>query len=183
MFAGDGYIYYDIGRHYRVEFYLNPKKDEDIAYFILVLLRKIKLFPCIMFHHGCLIIRLNSKIFHHFLKEKYDTISREQNETFMLGFISGFIDSDGYVAKGDIVISNSEKNLLEIVQLFCQKTEIYSKLWSQKVVCKGKESIIWRLRVGTRFKYKQQYSRKIRRIYGRGIPTDKRLPNHSEYPS
>jgi len=166
-----------------VEFYLNPKKDEDIAYFILVLLRKIKLFPCIMFHHGCLIIRVNSKIFYHFLKEKYDTISREQNEEFMIGFISGLIDSDGYVEKGDIVISNSEKTILELVQSFCRNAKIHSKLWNQKVVCKGKESIIWRLRVGTRFKYKQQYSRKILRIYGGGIHTNKRLPNHSEYPS
>jgi hypothetical protein len=86
----------------------------------------------------------------------------------MLGFVSGLIDSDGYVGKGDIVISNKYKDLLRMVQSFCKQIDVYTKLWSQRSTCNGSTFIIWRLRISTRFKYRQQYSRKILRIYGGG---------------
>jgi len=120
-----------------------------------------------MTHHGCVIIRLNSKKFYEILS-KFQYIKCRKNEEFMLGFVSGLIDSDGYVGKGDIVISNKYKDLLRMVQSFCKQIDVYTKLWSQRSTCNGSTFIIWRLRISTRFKYRQQYSRKILRIYGGG---------------
>ena len=71
-------------------------------------------------------------------------------------------------AKGDIVITNKSITLLKKVQFFCKNIDIYSKLWNQNTTYNGRVFTIWRLRIGTRFKYKQQYSRKIFRIYGGG---------------
>ena len=53
-------------------------------------------------------------------------------------------------------------------ELTVKKINIYSKLWNQNTTYNGRIFTIWRLRIGTRFKYKQQYSRKILRIYGGG---------------
>jgi intein-encoded DNA endonuclease-like protein len=167
LFIGDGNLHHDNDRHYRINFYFNPKKDVDIVEYTVFLLKKIGLLPYITLHHGCIIVRINSKSFYIFLK-KFRLNLCTKNINFMIGFIAGLIDSDGYVAPGDIVISNKSKNLLKIAQLFCKKIEINTKLWSQKSVCNGKIFSIWRLRIGTRFKYKQQYSRKIQRIYGGG---------------
>jgi intein/homing endonuclease len=167
LFFGDGYLHHDKGRHYRIYFYFNPKKDCDIVNYTILLLKKIQLSPYIMFHHGCIIIRINSKLFYNFLKF-FQLQIYEANEIFIFGFISGLIDSDGYVRKGDIVISNKSKTILKKVQFFCKKINIYSKLWNQNTTYNGRIFTIWRLRIGTRFKYKQQYSRKILRIYGGG---------------
>ena len=55
LFVGDGYLYHDRWGHYKINFYLNPKKDRDIAKFTINLLNKIGLSPYIMHHKGCLI--------------------------------------------------------------------------------------------------------------------------------
>jgi LAGLIDADG-like domain len=166
LFIGDGYLHQDRWRHYKINFYFNDKKDKDIVDYTILLLKKIGLSPYSMFHHGCRVVRLNSRCFYIFLKNIQYLYFSRKNEDFIIGFISGLIDSDGYVKKGDIVISNKHKILLKNTQLFCNKIGVYSKLWSQMSKCKGKTFIIWRLRIGTRFKYRQQYSRKIFRIYG-----------------
>ena len=172
LFIGDGYLYHDQWRHYKVNYFLNPKTDKDIVKYTTILLKKIGLLPYIMTHHGCLIIRLNSKEFYTYLIDKSQNIFLEENEEFIVGFISGFIDSDGYVAKGDIVISNKNKKLLEITQLWCEKLSVNTKLWRQNNDINCKKFKIWRLRVGTRFKYEKHHSRKILRVYGGGKFTD-----------
>lgn len=68
LFIGDGYLHHDRWRHYKINFYLNQEKDKDIAKFTIILLKKIGLLPYIAFHHGCLIVRLNSKFFYGYLK-------------------------------------------------------------------------------------------------------------------
>lgn len=178
MFIGDGYLYRDRWGHYKVNFFLNPIKDKDIADFTLALLKKIDLSPYTMIHHRCLIIRLNSKTFYEYLQEQLDNIIKEKNNKFMIGFISGFIDSDGYVARGDIVISNSRKNLLQNSQFFCRQLGLYSKLWKQRNSYNGNLFTIWRLRISTKFKYLKHYSQKIRRIYGGA-----KAAHHSEHTS
>jgi hypothetical protein len=168
LYIGDGNQYLDRWRHYKINFYFNYKKDKDIVNYTILLLKKIGLSPYKMFHKGCTIVRLNSKSFYIFLNKIQINFLIKENDDFLIGFISGLIDSDGYVRKGDIVLSSKHKNLLKTTQLFCKKIKVNSKLWKQKSTCKGKTFIIWRLRIGTRFKYKQQYSRKIFRIYGGG---------------
>jgi len=151
---------------------MNPKTDTDITEYTISLLNKIGIKPYLMYHHGCLIIRLNSIEFYRYLQKKSENILLEKNEDFMVGFISGFIDSDGYVRKGDIVISNKNKKLLEITQLWCEKLSVNTKLWRQNNDINCKKFKIWRLRVGTRFKYEKHHSRKILRVYGGGKFTD-----------
>lgn len=177
LYIGDGYLYYDGWRHYKVNFFLNPKTDKDIIEYTTILLKKIGLSPYIMTHHGCLIIRLNSKEFYTYLIKKAQNIFHEENKEFIVGFVSGFIDSDGYVTKGDIVISNKNKKLLEITQLFFERLNVYTKLWKQNNNINLKNFNIWRLRIGTRFKYKKHYSRKILRTYGGG---NNLITHHSE---
>ena len=170
LFIGDGYLYHDRWRHYKVEFYLNYKKDKDVANFIVYLLKKVGLNPYFMIRDGCLIIRLNSKLLYFFIRDRTNNLFKLYSSKFNLGFISGLIDSDGYVKKGDIVISNKRKDILEYSQLFCNYLGITTKLWCQNTKLNEKSFIIWRLRIGTRFKYEKQYSQKIFRIYGGDNP-------------
>jgi hypothetical protein len=178
LFVGDGYLYHDRWGHYKVNFFLNPAKDKDIADFTVFLLKKIGLSPYTMIHHRCLIIRLNSKAFYVYLQEQLNNIFKRNNKKFVIGFISGFIDSDGYVANGDIVISNRRKSLLKNSQFFCRQLDIHSKLWKQRNSYNGNLFTIWRLRVSTKFKYMKHYSQKIRRIYGGA-----KAAHHSEHSS
>ena len=47
LFIGDGYKYHDKWGHYKINFYLNPQKDEDVAKFIIDLLKRIAVSPYI----------------------------------------------------------------------------------------------------------------------------------------
>ncbi len=172
IIVGDGYLYHDNWRHYKVNIYLNPNKDKDVANFVLFLLKKVGLNPYEMHHHGCLVIRFNSKSFFNFIEKELKRIKNIdiKNKDFMIGFISGFIDSDGYVSYGDIVISNKKKELIEKTNNFCKNLKIYSKIWSQHNLFRGKIFDIWRLRIGTSFKYEEHYSQKLNRIYGGALP-------------
>ena len=170
IILGDGYLYHDRWRHYKVNIYLNPKKDRDIAKIVIQLLNKIDIRPYEMHHHGCLIIRFNSKSFYQYIEKEISKISKNKNSDFYLGFISGLIDSDGYVCKGDIVISNINKELIDMVRDFCCELDIKSKIWEQKNSCKGKTFDIWRVRISTRFKYEKHYSQKVIRVYGGALP-------------
>ena len=170
LFIGDGYQYYDRWRHYKVEFYLNPKKDLDIAKYLICLLQKLGVNPYIMHKKGCLIIRMNSKLLFLFLQKQTLKIKVFENIKFTLGLISGLIDSDGYVPKGEIIITNKNWKLLKDISCFCQKSGIYTKIWKQQVICRNKSFIISRLRISTKFKYEKHYSQKINRIYCGALP-------------
>ena len=123
-----------------------------------------------MHHHGCLIIRFNSKLFFAFYNEQSKSIRANKNKDFMIGFISGFIDSDGYVSYGDIVISNIKKEIIDITNEFCKKLKISTRVWRQNNLYKDKIFNIWKLRIGTSFKYEEHYSQKLNRIYGGALP-------------
>ena len=170
LFVGDGYLYHDKWGHYKINFYFNPNKDKDIAEITYFLLKKLGLSPYFMFNHGCLIVRSNSKQLFSYIQKEIPKIENQIDKKFIIGFISGFIDSDGYVEKGDIVISNTKNHFLIIVQKFCKFLEINTNLWMQDVKYNGKIFKIWRLRISTRFKYEKHYSQKIHRIYRGALP-------------
>lgn len=178
IITGDGYLYHDKWRHYKTNIYLNPNTDKDIAEYITVLLKKIGLNPYVMYHHGCLIIRINSKLFFNFIKEESINIQNNKSEDYIIGFISGFIDSDGYVSNGEIVVSNVKREIIDIIDEFCSELQINTKLWKQKTSLNDKIFSIWRLRIGTKFKYEKHYSQKLNRIYGGALPII--ASNHSE---
>jgi len=171
MIEGDGYLYYDKWGHYKTNIYLNSKKDLDIVDYILSLLNKMKSNPYIMNKQGCFIIRVNSKQLYTYLKNELNNISQQKNNDFILGFISGFIDSDGHVSYGDIVISNKNKKLIKIAENLCKKINIKTNLRNQNNLFERKVYNIWRLRISTSFKYEKHISKKINRIYGGGYPS------------
>ncbi len=179
MLIGDGYLYHDKWRHYKINIFLNPIKDMDIAYFIISLLKKIGINSYFMDHHGCLILRFNSKLFFEFFNEEIQHIKdNDENNDYMIGFISGFIDSDGYVSYGEIVISNVNKEWIGTTEFFCKRLNISTRVWKQNNIFHGKKFDIWRLRISTSFKYEKHYSQKLNRIYGGGNPL---ATHHSEY--
>ena len=136
----------------------------------MIILKKIGINPYTMNHHGCLIIRFNSKEFFKFIKDEMTKVKNNKDKDFMIGFISGFIDSDGYVSYGNIVVTNIKKEIIDVTNNFYKKLKIKTKIWSQNTFFKGKVFNIWRLRIGTSFKYEKHYSQKLNRIYGGALP-------------
>jgi len=165
LLAGDGYLYKDRWRHYKTNIFLNPNKDLDIAIFTESLLNKIGIHPYFMYNRGCLILRFNSKHFFQYISSRIGRLNHKNDKNFFLGFISGLVDSDGYVTKGEIVISNKNKNFIDITEKFCKKMGVKTRIWNQNSNFKGKVSSIWRIRISTSFKYEKHYSQKINRIY------------------
>jgi hypothetical protein len=90
LFVGDGYLYYDKWRHYKVEFYFNPIKDGDIAKFAIDLLKLIGLSPYTMHHHRCLIIRVNSKELYEYLANEVNGIKTGKNNDLFNRFYFRF---------------------------------------------------------------------------------------------
>lgn len=166
LFIGDGSICTDRkSRHYKVAFSLNPWKDSDTQNFLIKLLREMTLNPFTVWANGCIDIRVNSKNFTTFLRKRekvsdFDLRDRE----FFIGFLSGLIDSDGYVEKGDIVVSMKNPEILRKVQKAAERFHIRSRLRKQ-IQTKPGGSEIWRLHVTTNFKRTNHLSRKIKRIY------------------
>ena len=166
FFFGDGCLYKDKWRHYKINFYLNPKKDNDIEKFLHSLLKKAEFKYYTMKNHGCNIVRLNSKHLYNYLLKIKEHVNEITDNRFWIGCISGLIDSDGYVCNGEIVISNKDKELLELIESKANLFNVKTNLWMQHTRLNNKIYEIWRLRIGTSFKYEEQYSRKIRRFYG-----------------
>lgn len=167
LFAGDGYRCNDGFRHFIVEFYLNPKSDLKIASKIIDLLKRINLKPSTMIVHKSLRIRVLSKKLFMYVPKIQGSVTM-QPDKFLVGYISGLLDSDGYVVKGDMVISNSDKRLIDEAFFILRKLGVYTRIWSS--LCtnprnKTSKSLIWRLRVGTSFRTLQNLSEKIVRVY------------------
>lgn len=108
LFVGDGYKYHDKKyRKYYIEFYLNSINDKDIVKFLTFVLKKaglnVHLYKDKRFN--CVRLRIVNKEFFKLFNKNIDKICMNKNEK--LGFISGIIDSEGYV--------NREKRIIEVV--------------------------------------------------------------------
>lgn len=120
LFVGDGYKYHDKKyRKYYVEFYLNSIKDREIIIFLTSLLKKLEL--NIYYYKdkrfNCIRLRVINKEFFKVFDKNVANININ-NEEF-LGFVSGIIDSEGYV--------NIKKNLIEVVNTDFKLIEFLSK--------------------------------------------------------
>lgn len=166
LFVGDGSFCVDEkSRHYKVAFSLNPKKDRDIQSFLTKLLRRISLNPFTVWANGCIDVRVNSKRFVTLLQKKLKEINLSlKKHDFFVGFLSGLIDSDGYVGKGDITISMKNPDILRRVQEVAKRFHIKSRLRSQTQI-KFSDSKIWRLHISTDFKDTNHLSKEIRKLY------------------
>jgi hypothetical protein len=166
LYTGDGYSNYSKkDRHYRVDFYLDATNDLDIIDKLENYLVQISLNPYQVKCRGSIRVSVNSKAFKDFV-ENYDLSREFKDADFLLGFISGFIDSDGYVAKGDIVITQKDKAILEEVSNSCKlRFGIKTRLWQRKTRYKS-PFYVWNFRIATPFRHLAHISCKIQRIYG-----------------
>jgi len=139
IFEGSGYKYHDkVNRHYQVEFYLNSKKDKKIINYLTKLLKKLKLNVNLYQdkRFNCKRIRVNCKNFFEFIDK--DINLRKKSAEFKIGYISGLIDSEGYInnKKSYIIITNTNRRILEKIKNFLNsrgiKTSLSKKRFGKK---------------------------------------------------
>lgn len=167
LFIGDGYSNYNKkNRHYNVEFYLNSVKDSDIIKFLCTLLTKMG--HNYRLHkdkrYNCIRVRVSSKSLFKFMQVEIDKFYQLgiKNEEFDLGLLSGFIDAEGYVGNGEIVLTQKEYKTLEQIKRVCEANKIQTRrFWSSDNY--KSTSKIWRLRIATSFREHSHISRKIAR--------------------
>ena len=82
----------------------------------------------------------------------------------MLGLLSGFIDAEGYVKNGEILLTQKDK---KIIMKFVKIAELLGvpirKIWSEKNY--RTNNFIWRARISTEFKHLKHNSYKVRLAY------------------
>ncbi|MDD5133739.1 MAG: LAGLIDADG family homing endonuclease [Candidatus Nanoarchaeia archaeon] len=171
LFLGDGYKNYNKNdRHYRVEFYLNSLKDLDILKRMNLILKKMELTPFTLKDKRCNSIKIyvNSKEFFNFIENEVNMLKKlKLNKDYKMGLISGFIDAEGYVGHGDIVLTQGDKQTLLFFQKICENYDLKNRIYWSKSYGMGKG--VWRLRVSTTFKYLSHNSCKVNRIYPNNI--------------
>ena len=169
LFLGDGHADYNKkDRHYNTEFYLNSKSDLDIQEFLLTIIKKLDAIVHIFKdpRYNVNRIRISSKIFFTFLQNEVASFCDKTlpfSKSFLLGVVSGLIDSEGYVKHGSILITQKDESLLRDVEKICKDFEVRCSLRKQE---NFSNRFIWRAAVSTRFKYLDHISKKVQREYG-----------------
>ncbi|MCD6404074.1 MAG: LAGLIDADG family homing endonuclease [Nanoarchaeota archaeon] len=142
LFLGDGYAYHDKKqRHYSVEFFLNSEKDMDIINFLRKLLLKIGTKPSFRKDKRCNSVRVRVRS-----KQLYEILITQKRgladppEEFKIGFISGFIDAEGYVnpAKKMIMLVNTDRNVMSLVKKYLEDLGMNAALKKRKKSRKDK---------------------------------------------
>tara|TARA_Y100000310_G_scaffold333429_1_gene410982 strand:+ start:829 stop:1584 length:756 start_codon:yes stop_codon:yes gene_type:complete len=113
LFAGDGQFIYDKKRgDYKIKIYFNRKDKRCIKYYSSVFHKLIGKKPTLFPSGPVMILQVSSKEFCNFVlnwvkftKPKVRSIELRKklmlkNKIFVIGFLRGLIDSDGYVRKG-----------------------------------------------------------------------------------
>ena len=165
LFYGDGYANYNKkDRHYNVEFYLHSERDKDIEIFLISLLKKLRLIFSVFKdkRFNCNRIRVHSKELYNFINlDKF-----YENDDFNLGFISGLVDSDGYVnlKKSTIQIINKNVKLLQKCRKILKKLDIDSNLVKKFKYFDDKNQIYY-LSISIKFKRLKHISKKAGRLY------------------
>jgi intein-encoded DNA endonuclease-like protein len=165
LYIGDGYSNYNKkDRHYRVDFYLNSIKDQDIMKNLIILLKRLCLNPFVFKDKRCNMnrIRVNSKKFMIFV-EKMSKKFISLNKDYKMGLLSGFIDAEGYVTKGEIMVTQKNKYIINHFKKISESLNVFRKLWKSTNNKSG--GYVWRLRISTKFKYLLHNSYKVNRIY------------------
>lgn len=166
LFEGDGYkIYEKKNRHYDVEWYLNSVKDKPIINFLVILLKKIGINYNLYQdkRYNCKRVRVYSKELFNWIDK--DINIKDKSKEFNLGFISGLIDSEGYVnsKKDYIMVINTNKRVLEESQKFLKSVGINSSIMKRKRGIKDKlES--YRMYLSVSFKNTANLSIKTKRL-------------------
>ena len=177
FFIGDGYCNFNKNnRHYKIEFYFNSISDNESAGYIRSLLEKIGLRPFSVKdkRFNSFRIAVNSKELMIFLSDKKINFesSKSNDGDYTLGLISGFIDAEGYVKNGEILLTQKNKAVLEKIKELAESIGIETrKFWTAKQ--HQRTTNISRLRLSTKFKYLLHSSYKVNKQYsGVAIASD-----------
>ncbi len=141
LFIGDGYSYYDKKhRHYTIEFYLNSERNKKIQKQLIFLLEKIGL-KCFVLkdkRFNCNRIRVYSKHLVNFLNS---SVIRNCKIDFGIGYVSGIIDSEGYVnhEKSFVNVVSTNKDVLKNCKNILKKFKIEAKIRNRKKSSKDKK--------------------------------------------
>lgn len=166
LFEGDGYkIYHAKSRHYHVEFYLNSSSDQKIISYLVMLLKKLNLNPNIYQdkRYNCKRIRVYSKKLFGILNKNIKL--KDKSKEFNMGFVSGLIDSEGYVhnKKSYIMVVNTNKRILEECKNFLKTININSSISKRKPSEKEKLDS-YRMYISISFKRLNHLSVKVEKL-------------------
>lgn len=144
LFKGDGYSFHNKkDRHYSVEFYLNSKRNLKIIKFVCSIIKKLSLNPITMKdkRFECLRIRVNSKNLFNFINCDFKDYIKDKD--FSVGFVSGFLDAEGYVNKKKSIINivNTNLDLMKIVSKILKENDIENKILLRKKSVKDKQKM------------------------------------------
>lgn len=168
-FIGDGYADYNKkDRHYHVEFHFNSIRDLPAIRYVSGLLKIVGL-KCFLHkdkRYNATRVRVNSRNLMYFIQKETDRLTNAKlNKEYSLGLISGFIDAEGYVGNGEILITQKDKETLELFKKVCESLSVPTKKFWFSDNYKSKTGV-WRLRLSTRFKKLHHNSLKVKEIYG-----------------
>ena len=154
FFMGDGYKYHDKkGRKYYVEFYTHSIRDKKISKFLIILTKKLKLNPNIYKDKRfyCKRIRITNKEFFNLFDKDFIKMNLKNGE--IIGFISGFIDAEGYVnnKKRFIQVVNTNHQVLEFIKNELAKMRVSSSI-SNKWASKKSRKQAYNLYISVTFK-------------------------------
>jgi len=154
LFKGDGYSFHNKkDRHYSVEFYLNSKRNLEIIKQVCLLIKKLNLNPLLLKdkRFECIRVRVNSKNFFNFINQDFN--KNFENADFSIGFVSGFLDAEGYVnnKKSMINIVNTNLSLMSFISNILKENGIKSKISLRKKSRKNKQKI-YILHISVKFK-------------------------------
>lgn len=167
LFIGDGYSNYNSkDRHYKIEFYLNSLSDKTILDYLCKLLHKLSLkyFISKDKRYNVMRVKINSKEFMNLLlKYEKELMKINPFSNYAMGLLSGFIDAEGYVKHGEILLTQRDKKTILVFKRISDSLELTRKFWSAK----NPKSVhkIWRMRISTRFKYLPHNSIKLAGAY------------------
>lgn len=154
FFIGDGYKYSD--KKYRrsyVEFYVHSQRDTKIREFIVKVVKNAGLNP----HEykdkrfDCIRIRITNKNFYQFFDKSIRNLVLPSSQ--VMGFISGFLDAEGYVnnEKRFIQIVNTDFEVLDYIRNELEKKNVSSSL-TKKWVSQKMKKPSYNLYVSVKFK-------------------------------
>jgi len=141
LFEGDGYKIYDKNsRHYQVEFYFNSIKDKKIIGKVVELLKKTETRPSLYKDRrfNCVRIRVYPRFLFEILDK--DISFNNKNIDFKLGFVSGMIDSGGYVnaSKYMIMVVSTNLKVLKLCKKFLKLMDVSCSISERKMSSKDK---------------------------------------------
>lgn len=169
FFIGDGYANYSKkDRHYHVEFHFNSIRDAPAVHYVSNLLKTVGL-KCFLYkdkRYNAIRVRVNSRNLMYFIQKEIDGLMNAKlNKEYALGLISGFIDAEGYVGNGEILLTQKDKETLKLFKKICESLSVPTKKFWFSDNYKSKTGV-WRLRLSTKFKNIPHNSLKVKEIYG-----------------